>query len=315
MIKLGVVMDPMAHIKVEKDSTLAMLLAAQERDCQLYYMEQADIYAIDDCAYGTMRELTVADDNTDWFQLGPVKTCALAELDVLLMRKDPPFDMHYIFTTYVLQLAQQNGVWVVNDPSSLREINEKFFITRFPDCCPATLVTCSIAQAQAFIDQHQDVVVKPLDGMGGKSIFRIQSGGQNQRVILETISQDETYFFMAQTYIPEIQSMGDKRILLIDGEPVPYALTRLPAPGDMRGNLAAGGKGQGIELTERDRWLCARIGPTLSQMGIVFAGIDVIGDYVTEINVTSPTCIREIDAHFGTDIAGDFIDCLLERVK
>ncbi|MBN1379511.1 MAG: glutathione synthase [Gammaproteobacteria bacterium] len=312
-IQLGVVMDPIASIKQKKDSTLAMLLAAQKRGWTLHYMLQKDLYLRDGVAAAAMQTVTVADDPQHWFDLQPAVEKPLSELDLILMRVDPPYNMEYIYTCNLLQRAVDSGVLVVNRPDSLRLINEKLFINWFSEFCPPTLVTAESSRLRAFLDEYRDIVIKPLDGMGGQSIFRIQQGDQNTSVILETMTQGDRNTVMAQRYIPAIRD-GDKRLLLINGEPIPYALARLPAEGELRGNLAAGGSGVGRQLTARDAEICAAVGPTLKQMGIVFAGLDVIGDYLTEINVTSPTCIRELDAIYGVDIAGQLMDCVADSL-
>ena len=300
-IQLGVVMDPIASITFKKDTTLAMLLAAQARGWTLYYFEQQDLYLRDGQTLGRARPLSVSNDKNGWFAFHEERELPLAELDVILMRKDPPFNMEYIYTTYLLERAEAAGALVVNRPRSLRDANEKLFATCFPHCYPPTLVTREAARIKRFLDEQGDVIVKPLDGMGGASVFRLRPADPNLNVILETLTAHGQHSTMAMRYLPEI-SAGDKRILLIDGEPVPYALARFPTPGETRANLAAGGRGVGVALSERDRWLCAQVGPTLRDMGLLFVGLDVIGDYLTEINVTSPTCARELDAQFGLDI-------------
>ncbi|MBK8510362.1 MAG: glutathione synthase [Candidatus Competibacter sp.] len=313
-VKLGVVMDPIATISVKKDTTLAMLLAAQARGWDLHYFEQADLYARGNQAFGRSRALTVKNDKQAWFAFHGERELALAELDVLLMRKDPPFDMEYIYTTYLLELAEAAGVLVVNKPASLRDANEKFFALHFPQCCPPTLVARDPARLKTFLNEHHDIVVKPLDGMGGASVFRLRQNDPNLNVILETLTGHGRRSTMAQRYIPEVTA-GDKRILLIDGEPVPYALARIPQAGETRANLAAGGRGEGVALGERDRWICAQVAPRLREMGLLFVGLDVIGEYLTEINVTSPTCARELDAQFGLDIGGDLMAAIEGRLR
>ena len=308
-VNLGVVMDPIASINPKKDSTLAMLLEAQSRDWTLYHMEQGDIFLRDGKAYAKMQQLTVSNDLHKWFELGQSHLKPLAELDVILMRKDPPFDMEYIYTTYFLEHAEDEGVLVVNKPQSLRDVNEKAYITWFPECCAPTLISRNADQLREFLYEHGDIILKPLDAMGGASVFRIRENDPNINVIIETITQRETRFIMAQRFIPEI-SDGDKRILLIDGRPVPFALARLAAPGETRANLAAGGHGEGVPLSERDLWICEQVGPTLRAKGLLFVGLDVIGDYLTEINVTSPTCIRELDAIYDLNISGWLMDCI-----
>ncbi len=313
-IKLGVVMDPIGSINPKKDSSLAMLLAAQKRGWELYYMEQADLFLRDGKAQGHVRKVTVRDDLNDWHTLDDVQQMALEELDTILMRKDPPFDMQFIHTTYLLELAEAAGVLVVNKPQSLRDANEKLYTAWFPQCCPPTLVSSDMGQLKSFMQEHGDIIIKPLEGMGGMSIFRLKEGDPNVSVALETLTNQGSQYIMAQRYIPEIIA-GDKRILMVNGEPMPYALARIPAQGETRGNLAAGGRGEGRPLTERDRWIASQVGPTLVKKGLYFVGLDVIGDYLTEINVTSPTCIRELDAQFDLDIAGELMDCIADKLK
>ncbi len=311
---LGVIMDPIESIKVQKDSTFAMLLAAQHRGWELLYMEQGDLSLSDGVTYARMRPLRVRDNASNWYQLGDQRQAPLDSLDVVLMRKDPPFDMEYIYTTYLLEQAEHRSCLVVNRPQALRDANEKLFTSEFNDCTPPTLVSRSAAEIRSFLDQHQDIILKPLGGMGGASVFRVRRDAPNTSVIIETLTLHGTQFTMAQQFIPEI-SAGDKRILMIDGEAVPYALARIPAKGETRGNLAAGGRGEGQPLSERDQWIAAQVGPELKRRGILFAGLDVIGDYLTEINVTSPTCIRELDRQFNLDIAGDLMDRIAERLQ
>ncbi len=313
-LKLGVVMDPIATITIKKDTTFAMLLAAQARNWELHYFEQADLYARGGEAFGRARLLNVKDDKHGWFTFCGERDLPLAELDVILMRKDPPFDMEYIYTTYLLELAEAAGTLVVNRCRSLRDANEKFFALNFPQCGPPTLVSREPARLKTFLDEQDDIVVKPLDGMGGASVFRLRQDDPNLNVILETLTAHGRRSVMAQRYIPEVTA-GDKRILLIDGEPVPYALARIPQAGETRANLAAGGRGEGVPLTERDRWICVQVAPRLREMGLLFVGLDVIGDWLTEINVTSPTCARELDAQFGLDIGGDLMLAIERRLR
>ncbi len=313
-IKLGVVMDPIDSITVKKDTTLAMLLAAQKRGWQLHYMLQSDLYLDQGKARANSRGLTVRDDPEDWFSLQATEDISLAELDVILMRKDPPFDIDYVYCSYMLEQAQREGALVVNRPQSLRDCNEKVFATQFPQCCPPFIVASAAEQLKSFHRQHEDVIYKPLDGMGGSSIFRIGKNDPNLSVVIETLTLEGKRPIMAQKYIPEI-SNGDKRILVIDGKPVPYALARIPAVGESRGNLAAGGSGVVQELSERDRWICEQVSPALKERGLLFVGLDVIGDYLTEINVTSPTCVREIDAETGLDIASELMACIEEKLQ
>jgi glutathione synthase len=307
--RTGVIMDPISGIKTYKDSTFAMLLEAQRRGHEIWYMEPNDLTISGGAGFGHMRPLSVRDNTTDWFSLGDAENRELSSLDFLLMRKDPPFDMDYVYTTYILDLAELAGVTVVNRPQALRDANEKCFITQFAHCCVPMLITRSSSEIREFTSEHGLSVVKPLDGMGGESIFQLRPDDPNMNVILETITDKDQELVMVQRYIPEI-SAGDKRILVVGGEPVPYALARIPGEGDFRGNLAKGGTGKGVELTDRDRWICDQVAPELRRRGIVFAGLDVIGDWLTEINVTSPTCIRELDAEYGLNIAGDLFDAL-----
>ncbi len=307
--KIGIVMDPVQAINTKKDSSFAMLLAAQARGWQIFYMQQADLFLRDGQVLASMAALTVQDDPYDWYQLGDTQIAPLHSLDAILMRKDPPFDMEYIYSTYLLEQAQSQGVLIVNDPQSLRDANEKLFTAWFPQCCPPTLVTRQKSLMREFQQQHGDIIIKPLDGMGGASIFRVMQGDPNFSVIVETLTENGSKSVMVQQYLPAIKE-GDKRILLINGEPMPYALARIPADGETRGNLAAGGRAEGRELTERDRWICAQVGPKLREKGLIFVGLDVIGDYLTEINVTSPTCIRELDRLYGLNIAGDLMTAI-----
>jgi glutathione synthase len=312
-VRLGIVMDPIGSIKVAKDSSFAMLLAAQARGWALTYLEMGDLFLRDGQAHGEGRPLRVRDDARGWFDLGERQVEPLAALDLVLMRKDPPFDLEYLYATQLLDLAERAGVLVVNRPASLRDCNEKLFAAWFPQCCPPTLVTRRVERLRGFLDEHGDVVLKPLHAMGGASVFVVRRGDPNTQVIFETMTDHGRRQTMAQRYIPAI-SEGDKRVLLVDGDPVPYALARIPAPGETRGNLAAGGRGEGVPLDDRDRWICSEVGPELRRRGLLFVGLDVIGEYLTEVNVTSPTCIRELDALYGLDIAGDLMDCLARRL-
>ncbi|MDR0279178.1 MAG: glutathione synthase [Paucimonas sp.] len=313
-VRLGIVMDPIASISYKKDSSLAMLLAAQERGWELFYMEQKDLYLGAGQARAQMRPLKVFANPEKWFELEAEQDSALAELDVILMRKDPPFDLEFVYSTYLLEQAEAEGVLVVNRPQSLRDCNEKLFATRFPECMAPTLVSRRADILREFAATHGDVILKPLDGMGGASVFRHRPGDPNLSVILETLTQHGHQQIMAQAFLPEIKD-GDKRILMIDGEPVPYCLARIPASGETRGNLAAGGRGEARPLTDRDRWIAAQVGPSLREKGLLFVGLDVIGDYLTEINVTSPTCIREIDAAYNTNIGGQLMDAIDRQLK
>lgn len=312
-ISLGVVMDPIADIKFYKDTTLALLLAAQERGWDLHYMEQSDLYLLQGEARANTRNLFVADTGDSWFELGLHEDKKLGDLDVIIMRKDPPFDNEYIYSTYILEAAQNQGALVVNDPRSLRDCNEKIFATQFPQCCPPVLVSRDMLRLREFHRSHADVIFKPLDGMGGSRIFRCRQDDPNVGVILETLTEFGTQTIMAQRYIPEI-SEGDKRILVVDGEPVPYCLARIPAKGETRGNLAAGGTGVAQPLTDQDYWIVEQVASTLKAKGLLFVGLDVIGNYLTEINVTSPTCAREIDKAYDTGIGSRLIDAIERKL-
>jgi glutathione synthase len=313
-IRLAVVMDPIEAIKYAKDTTLAMLLAAGRRNHELHYLTQADLYLRDGVARGRARPLTVFADPGRWFALGEPVDLPLGQFDVILMRKDPPFDMEFIYTTYILDRAEQAGALVVNRPQGLRDMNEKVYTAWFPEFCAPTLVTRDMAAMVQFAGEFGRIVVKPLDGMGGRSIFVVDQHDKNLRVVIETLTESGARFAIAQKYLPEIVNSGDSRLLLIDGQPAPYALARMPSPTDNRGNLAAGAKGVARALNERDRELAAGIGPKLADQGMLFVGLDVIGGFVTEINVTSPTGVREIDKQFGTDIASLFIDAVERRL-
>ncbi len=311
-IRIGVVMDPIHTIKPAKDSTLAMLLAAQKRGWQVEYMLASDLYLQNGTACALRRNLSVRDTADDWFTLGDERDGPLSSLDVLLMRVDPPFDMDYIYSTYILEQAEADGVLVVNKPQTLRDANEKLFTAWFPDLCPATLVSASQSRLKSFVQEQKDTVIKPLDGMGGESIFRLGADDPNLNVILEHMTRRGRRQCMIQTFLPEIRD-GDKRILLVDGEPAPYALARIPSAGETRGNLAAGGRGVPVPLSDSDRAIAAAVAEPLRARGLLFVGLDVIGDRLTEINVTSPTCIRELDAAHGLDIAGDLMN-VIERM-
>jgi len=313
-LSLGVVMDPIARITPYKDTTLAILLEAQRRDWPIHYMEMGDLWVRDGVAWGRTRRLTVRDDNDDWFELDEGPTLKLSDLDTILMRKDPPFDTEYIYATYILERAQAAGTVVVNRPAALRDVNEKMAITAFPELCMPTLISRDGRQIREFIAEHRDTVLKPLEGMGGARVFRLRDDDPNISVVLEVLTGHGQRYAMAQRYIPAIAD-GDKRILMIDGEPVPYVLARLPAPGESRGNLAAGGRGEGRPLSGRDREIAAAVGPMLRERGLVFAGLDVIGDWLTEINVTSPTCVRELDKIYDINIASDLLDAVAAHVS
>jgi glutathione synthase len=314
-VRLAVVMDPIERIKFAKDTTLAMLLAAQARGWALHYLEPGDLRLRDGVAEGRARPLSVKADPQQWHTLGPATVEPLGAFDVLLMRKDPPFDTEYVYLTYILERAESAGALVVNRPRGLRDMNEKVYTAWFPQCCAPTLITRDMQEIAAFARQHGKIVVKPLHSMGGHSIFVLEPGDKNSRVVYETLTGDGSRFAMVQKYLPDIVVGGDSRVLLIDGEPVPYALSRIPDALDNRGNLAAGATGVGRALNERDRWLCQQIGPALSAAGILFAGLDVIGGYVTEINVTSPTGVRELDRQFNLDIGAMLMSAIERRLS
>ncbi|HEV8077230.1 MAG TPA: glutathione synthase [Marinobacter sp.] len=313
-VRLGIVMDPIDRIQFKKDSSLAMLWAAQQRGWQLVYMEPEDMYLDGAQARARSRNLTVRMDPNDWYSFESEDDIALGDLDVILMRQDPPVDREFLMATYILSAAEEQGALVVNPPAMLRDCNEKLFATQFEDLTPPLIVTCSSARLRAFYAEHKDIIMKPIDGMGGSSIFRVKENDGNLGVIIETLTEHGTRQAMAQKFVPDIKQ-GDKRILMIEGEPVPYALARIPSAGENRGNLAAGGRGEGRELTDRDREICARVAPVIKAKGLMFVGLDVIGDYLTEINVTSPTCIRELDAAFGIDISAMLMDAIANRLQ
>jgi glutathione synthase len=301
-VRLVVVMDPIESIKPAKDSTLAILLAAQVRGWQLFYAEQKDLWLRDGIAWGRLSPLQVFDDPGAWFTLGTPQSARLGDFDAILMRKDPPFDTEYIYTTYILDRAMSQGALVCNRPQGLRDMNEKVYTAWFPECCPPTLISRDLQDMSEFLREHGKAVCKPLDGMGGRSIFVLEQGDKNRNVVFETLTDYGRRYAIVQRYLPEIVTAGDCRIILVDGEPVPFALKRVPTADDHRGNLAAGARAESRPLNERDRWLCSQIGPKLKAAGMIFVGLDVIGDYVTEINVTSPTGIRELNKKHGVDI-------------
>lgn len=312
-IKLGIVMDPIADINIKKDSSFAMLLEAQRRGYEIHYMEMADLYLLQGQARARTRLLSVEPNPERWYHFGSEQDLALSELNVILMRKDPPFDTEYIYATYMLERAEDAGTLIVNKPQSLRDANEKLYTSWFSQFTPKTLVSRDAKRLKAFYQQEQDVILKPLDGMGGASIFRLKPEDPNVSVILETLTAHGSQYAMAQRYIPEVVD-GDKRILVVDGEPVPYCLARIPASGETRGNLAAGGRGEARPLSDSDWAIAKAIGPTLKAKGLIFVGLDVIGDKLTEINVTSPTCIREIEAAFPISITGMLFDAVERRL-
>jgi glutathione synthase len=304
-----VVMDPIGSIKIAKDTTFAMLLEAQRRGHRLHYVTPGGLSIRDGHAVAQVAALTVKDDKDGWFTLGAPRSLDFGPGQVVLMRKDPPVDAEYIYDTQVLALAQQAGALIVNDPQGLRDYNEKLAALIFPQCCPPTLVSRDPKALKAFVAEHGQAVLKPLDGMGGRSIFRTGTGDPNLNVILETLTDGGHKLTLAQKFIPDI-SAGDKRVLLVDGEPVDYCLARIPQGDEFRGNLAVGGRGEGRPISERDRWIAQQVGPLMKEKGMLFVGLDVIGDYLTEVNVTSPTCARELDAQFGLNIAGLLFDVI-----
>jgi glutathione synthase len=306
-IKLGIVMDPISRINIKKDTSFAMLLEAQARGWELHYMELGDLYLRNGVANARTQTLEVHRDEKQWFRVLAEQDLPLGALDAILMRKDPPFDQEFLYATYLLEQAESDGVYVVNKPQSLRDANEKLYTAWFPQCCAETLVASDANRIKDFLRELGEIIIKPLDGMGGASIFYVRDNDPNLSVILETMTQHNSRTVMAQKYLPEIKD-GDKRILMVNGEAIPYCLARIPAKGESRGNLAAGGTGEGRPLTEQDRWIASQVGPTLREKGLVFVGLDVIGDSLTEINVTSPTCVQELDKQFGLNISGQLMD-------
>lgn len=312
-IKLGIVMDPIAQVKVAKDSSMAMMLEAQQRGYEIYYMQMNDLYLDRGQARASTQKIKVFDNPQHWYELSDPQDIALSELDAVLMRKDPPFDTEYIYATYILERAEVEGTLIVNKPQSLRDCNEKLFTAWFADLTPRTLVTRNASQIRAFHQELHDIIIKPLDGMGGSSIFRIKENDANVGVIIETLTNHGQQYAMVQEYMPEIVD-GDKRILIVNGEPMPYCLARIPAQGETRGNLAAGGRGVARPLSPTDKLIAETIAPELKKRGLYFVGLDVIGDKVTEINVTSPTCIREIEAAYPINISGKLMDAIEENI-
>ncbi len=313
--KLAVIMDPIESIKPHKDSSLAMMLEAQRRGWEIHYGQLHDIWLRDGEAFGRLTALQVADDHTEWFVAGNVAVTPLGDMDVILMRKDPPFDMQYVFATYVLERAEDHGALVVNGPRGLRDVNEKAFMAWLPDCVPPTLISRSLEEMRAFVAEHYKVVVKPLDLMGGRSVFVTDTEDGNRNVILETVSQGGAQYVMLQKYLSEIVESGDKRIILIDGQPIPMALVRIPSAGDHRGNMDAGAQTEIRPLTDRDLWICEQIGPVLRDKGLLFTGIDVIGDFMTELNVTSPTGIVELTRDGDIQVAKHMFDAISSKLK
>lgn len=313
-IKLGMVMDSIDQINIKKDTSFAMLLEAQARNWELHYMGLNDLFMRNGRPFARTRIISVQRDEQKWYAVSSEQDIALDDLDVIIMRKDPPFDQEYIYATYLLERAEDLGVYVVNKPQSLRDANEKLFTAWFPQCCAETLVTRDPVRIKSFLQEQEQIILKPLDGMGGTSIFHLRLGDPNLNVILETMTEYNSRYIMAQTYLPEIKD-GDKRILLVNGEPVPYALARIPAQGETRGNLAAGGTARGQKLSERDLWIAQQVGPILKEKGLMFVGLDVIGDYLTEINVTSPTCVQELDREFDLNISAQLMDHIESKLQ
>ena len=309
-VRLVVVMDPIEAIKPAKDSTLAILVAAQARGWELFYAEQKDLFLRDGVAWARLAPLQVFADLRTWFTRGAAAVARLGSYDVILMRKDPPFDMEFIYSTYILDRAQEQGALVFNRPQGLRDMNEKVYTAWFPECCAPTLVTRDMHDMGEFLQEHGKAVCKPLDGMGGRSIFVLEQGDKNRNVVFETLTDYGRRYAIVQRYLPEIVTAGDCRVILVDGEPVPFALQRIPTADDNRGNLAAGARAESRPLNDRDRWLCSIIGPKLKAAGMMFVGLDVIGDFVTEINVTSPTGVQELNKKHGVDIGGLLIDAI-----
>jgi glutathione synthase len=314
-VRLVVVMDPIEAIKPAKDSTLAILLAAQARGWELFYAEQKDLYLRDGVAFGRLAPLKVIDDPKVWFTRGAAAPGRLGDYDVILMRKDPPFDTEYVYSTYILDRAQIQGALVFNRPQGLRDMNEKVYTAWFPECCAPTLISRDMHDMSEFLREHGKAVCKPLDGMGGRSIFVLEQGDKNRNVVFETLTNYGTRYAIVQRYLPEIVTAGDCRVILVDGEPVPFALQRMPDAEDHRGNLAAGARAESRPLNDRDRWLCSVIGPKLKAAGMIFVGLDVIGDFVTEINVTSPTGIRELDRKHAVDIGGMLVSAISRTLE
>lgn len=311
---LAVIMDPISEIHPEKDTTLLLLLEAERRGWKLHYLELTDLFLKYGAAWGRSRSLRVFDSTDYWYELGALTEQPLDQFDVILMRKDPPVDMEYIYATYILEHVESNGTLVVNKPQALRDANEKMIATWFPQCMPPTLVSASQLKIRQFIEEHQDVVLKPLAEMGGRNVFKCSVGDPNLSVIIDALTQAGRCYTMVQQFIPAVYE-GDKRVFLIDGKPIPFALARVPKPGEFRGNLAAGGLGHGVALTERDYWICEQVGSSLRDKGLLFVGLDVIGDYLTEINITSPTCVRELEAECDIDIKGLVLDSIISKLE
>jgi glutathione synthase len=311
--KLGIISDPISGFNIKKDTGFAMMLAAQARGYELYYMEMQDLYLYQGEARATAAKATVFDNEQHWYELAEKDDIALSDLDVILMRKDPPFDTEYIYATYILERAEQAGTLVINKPQSLRDANEKLFTAWFSEHTPDTLVTRSSAQIREFLTKHGDIILKPLDGMGGASIFRVRHDDPNIGVICETLTEHGSRFAMAQNYVPAIKD-GDKRVLVVDGEVMPYCLARIPQGGETRGNLAAGGRGEARPISDSDRKIAEAVAPVLKEKGLIFVGLDIIGDKLTEINVTAPTCVKEIEAAYDISIMDKFFDAIAAKL-
>ena len=313
-MRLAVVMDPIGAINIKKDSTFEMIWQAQQLGWDVEYIEMNDLFINNGIAMGRMRGLKVYQDANHWFDLSETATEKLGNVDAILMRKDPPFDMEFVYSTYILELAERQGALVVNSPQALRDCGEKTYCAWFPELCPETLITREASDFKAFLEKHNDMILKPLDGMGGTSIFRVKAGSPNINVIIETLTDYGQRYAMAQTFIPEITE-GDKRILMVNGQAVPYVLARVPAKGETRGNLAAGGTGVARKISDSDLYIANIVGPELVKRNILFAGLDIIGDRLTEINVTSPTCIKEINAEYNTNIALDLLQVIESKLN
>lgn len=314
-LKVAILMDSIEKLNSKKDTTFAMMLEAKRRGYKIFVFNTYDIYIENEIVFANTKEVDVFDDTNNWYQYKSDKKSHKANyFDVIIMRKDPPFNINYIYATYLLELAQNQGVLVVNNPKSLRDANEKIFTLQFSQCITDTIVSANINSLKTFATKHKNTVAKPLGAMGGVNVFKVDNNDKNISVILENLTKLETTPIIMQRFIPEIEFTGDKRILLINGEPIPYAYSRKAKKGEFRANLATGAIGEGVELTKRDFWLCEQIAPKLIEMELLFVGIDVIGDYITEINVTSPTCVRELDKIYNLNIAAIFFEVILEKI-
>ncbi|CRK85908.1 Glutathione synthetase [Candidatus Providencia siddallii] len=314
MIKLGIVMDPIQSIKIKKDTSFAMMLAAQCRGYEIHYMEINDLYLNKGEARARTRTILLEENTKKWFKFHNEQDLALGDLDVILMRKDPPFNIEFIYATYILERAEEAGTLVVNKPQSLRDCNEKIFTAWFPELIPNTLVTSSSKKLKEFYQKHGDVIFKALDKMGGASVFRLKQDDQNINVIIETLTKCGSRFCMAQNFLSAIKD-GDKRVFIVDGEPIPYCLARTPKNEEIRGNLAVGGTSEVRLLTKNDLIIARAVAPRLKEKGLIFVGLDIIGDKLTEINITSPTCVREIEAEFHISIVEKMMNSIEQRLK